>query len=375
MVVLIISCVNDPYDAANSTKDDERDLRAQGKAHIPNTYMKLDDPFPSARAFTTLLCSVSNKRRLQKLICSYLNDIAQTVDAEIVYSVGSHCTNLSTQQPMQNYCFYQSEADTILFSTYAVLRESGYSGPVVIDSADTDAYVAAAFISKQLPGMLYIKRKQETVVCSDLVTDEMADCIVQLHCMTGCDANFGFYGKGKKSVYDQVAKSPVARQQLSQCGDSLELEEEVLQELFKFTRHVIYGDHKSSTMAEARAVKWKSMKNKSFIRLPPDEDSLRQNCLRANYLPYLVRHPSLKHHPLPIGHGWQLVDGHCRPVRYTQPALPTHLPASRPVEDSEEDESEYDCDEKKNDDVQSRRWDTSDSSDLESSEAECSDLD
>ena len=62
---------------------------------------------------------------------------------------------------------------------------------------------------------------------------------------------------------------------------------------------------------------------------------------------------------------------------YTQPALPTHLPASRPVEDSEDNESEYDCDEKKNYDVQSRRWamDTSDSSDLESSEAECSDLD
>ena len=128
-------------------------------------------------------------------------------------------------------------------------------------------------------------------------------------------------------------------------------------------------------MAEARAVKWKSMKNKSFIRLPPDEDSLRQHCLRANYLAYLVRHSSLKHHPLPIGHGWELVDGHCHPVRYTQPALPTHQPASRPVEDSEEDESEYDCDEKKNYDVQSRRWDTSDSSDLESSEAECSDLD
>ena len=105
MVVLIISCVNDPYDAANSTKDDERDLRAQGKAHIPNTYMKLDDPFPSARALTTLLCSVSNKGRLQKLICSYLNDIAQTVDAEIVYSVGSHCTNLSTQQPNRTTAF------------------------------------------------------------------------------------------------------------------------------------------------------------------------------------------------------------------------------------------------------------------------------
>ena len=127
MVVLIISCVNDPYDAANSTKDDERDLRAQGKAHIPNTYMKLDDPFPSARALTTLLCSVSNKGRLHKLICSYRTDIAQTVDAEIVYSVGSHCTNLSTQQPMQNYCFYQSEADTILFSTYSTSQKFGHT--------------------------------------------------------------------------------------------------------------------------------------------------------------------------------------------------------------------------------------------------------
>ncbi len=32
-------------------------------------------------------------------------------------------------------------------------------------------------------------------------------------------------------------------------------------------------------MAEARAVKWKMMKNKSFIRLPPDADSL---CLTAS---------------------------------------------------------------------------------------------
>jgi len=52
--------------------------------------------------------------------------------------------------------------------------------------------------------------------------------------MTGCDANSSFYGKGKKSVYDRVAKSPVAQRQLSRCGDSVDLEE-----LFQFTRHVI----------------------------------------------------------------------------------------------------------------------------------------
>ncbi len=90
---------------------------------------------------------------------------------------------------MLDYSFDQSEADTILFSVYTVLRESSYSGPVVIDAADTDAYVAAAVISQQLPGMLCIKRKQETVLCRGLVTEEMAGCIVQLHSFTGCDAN------------------------------------------------------------------------------------------------------------------------------------------------------------------------------------------
>ena len=61
-----IICVNDPYDVAYSTKDDERDMRVQVKAHVPNSYMKLADSFP-ARAFKTLLCIVSNKGRLQKI--------------------------------------------------------------------------------------------------------------------------------------------------------------------------------------------------------------------------------------------------------------------------------------------------------------------
>ena len=57
----------------------------------------------------------------------------------------------------------------------------------------------------------------------------------------GCDANSSFYGKGKSSVYDKVMKSPVAQRQLLQCGDSLDLKEDMV-ELFKFTRHVIYHE-------------------------------------------------------------------------------------------------------------------------------------
>ncbi|CAJ1050849.1 hypothetical protein KUCAC02_009112 [Xyrichtys novacula] len=348
-----IICVNDPYDAAYSTKDDERDLRIQGKVHVPNTYMKLDDPLPSAKAFKMLLCSVSNKGRLQKLICSHLTDLAQNVNVEIVYSVGPHCTNLSTQQPMEDYSIEQLEADTILFTVYAGLRQSGYSGPVVIDAADTDVYVAASVISQQLPGMLCIKRNKETVLYRGMLTEEMAHCIVQLHCFTGCDANSGFYGKGKSSVFEMVAKSSLARQQLSRCGDSLDLEEEVEQELFAFTRQVIYRD-----------------KKKVIYRDKKNADSLRQHCLRANYLAYLVRCPTLKNHPSPLGHGWELVGGRCRPVRHTRPALPTHLPAPGPVEEEEEVESE-----EEEEDVAQRRVESSESDESESSDTEFSDSD
>ena len=36
---------------------------------------------------------------------------------------------------MPDYSFSQSETDTIPFSAYTALQDSGYNGPVVIDSA------------------------------------------------------------------------------------------------------------------------------------------------------------------------------------------------------------------------------------------------
>ena len=199
---------------------------------------------------------------------------------------------------MPDYSFSQSEADTILFSTYIVLQNSGYNGPVVIDSADTDAYVCGS--SSYFTEIPCIKRKQDTILCCNLVPEEMASCIIPLHCLTGCDANSGFFGKGKLSVYDKVARSAEAWELLSKCGNSLDIEEEAIEELFKFTRTVIYNNKMSKTMGTARAAKWKAMKKKSFIRLPADVDSLHQHCLRANYLAYLINHPSLKDHPSPL---------------------------------------------------------------------------
>ena len=66
-----IICVNDPYDFPHSTKEDERDLRRHGNPFVPNHYMKLDDPFPSDKAFKLLLAHQQPGPRFNKKMTSY----------------------------------------------------------------------------------------------------------------------------------------------------------------------------------------------------------------------------------------------------------------------------------------------------------------
>ena len=74
------------------------------------------------------------------------------------------------------------------------------------------------------------------------------------------------------------------------------------------------------------------------MRSLPDNDSLEQHIKRANFLAYIQHHhPDLRRHP---GHGWELVNGYCRPVRHTKPALPSSLPASPTQQDQYNSDSE-----------------------------------
>ena len=57
------------------------------------------------------------------------------------------------------------------------------------------------------------------------------------------------------------------------------------------------------------------MSQLSLLRLPPDNDSLNLHIMRANYLAYIQRHVELINHPSPNSHGWEMINGHCRPVR------------------------------------------------------------
>lgn len=101
----------------------------------------------------------------------------------------------------------------------------------------------------------------------------------------------------------------------------------------------VYGS-KEITCAETRASQWKKMKKKNTQRLMPDEDTLNHICSRANYLSYCQKNFQLSCHPSPIGNGWGLIDGKCRPLRNILPALPSDLPPQTALSDNENSDSD-----------------------------------
>ena len=93
------------------------------------------------------------------------------------------------------------------------------------------------------------------------------------------------------------------------CGESLQLSNDALNDLNIFVMRYVYGDVRSSSIDLLRAEKWRWQNNKSLMRLPPDDDCLKQHITRANFLAYIQRHTELRDHPSPVGYGWTLVNG------------------------------------------------------------------
>ena len=79
----------------------------------------------------------------------------------------------------------------------------------------------------------FSSRTKTYVDSQTLFNNEMADVIIQLHVMTGCDHNCGFYGHGKRAVIEKVSNTPEARALLSECGNNLSFPIQVLSNLKK----------------------------------------------------------------------------------------------------------------------------------------------
>ena len=184
----------------------------------------------------------NNKIRLQNLIESKLREKCLTNLLEVIQCTGISCKNLLTGMMHESFSTNQAEADTAIFTIYSQLRESGWEGPVVIDAEDTDVYIQACYVSNHINGDLYMKHKNCYFDCNSLVSPEIAEIIIQLHVLTGCDHNSGFNGHGKKSILERVIKSSKARRLLMGCGNCLPASPDVINDLKTFVLKYIYTD-------------------------------------------------------------------------------------------------------------------------------------
>ncbi|KAL8563361.1 hypothetical protein ACOMHN_008200 [Nucella lapillus] len=147
------------------------------------------------------------------------------------------------------------------------------------------------------------------------MTDPLAQNLDACHARNGPEVKAAV----QKTVMETAMTNPEARELLERVGESLDLENSVKADMKSFVLSSIYGESADATCRQARASKWHKMKRKSTFRLPPDDDSLNLHVERTNYITYCQLHYNL------FGHSWELVDGKCRPVRYTQPPLPQQL--------------------------------------------------
>ena len=138
--------VNDVYDSAYSTKDDERILREKGLGNIPNEHYNHDENLPSRTKFNKILRKPENKVRLQKFIPKALKDKAIQSVKVIIYSTGLQCEDIATGVEIKTLQFNHNEADTVMLSIYDKLRDTGFNRIIVLNAADTDVYVTAAYI-------------------------------------------------------------------------------------------------------------------------------------------------------------------------------------------------------------------------------------
>ena len=246
--------------------------------------------------------------------------------------------NIDENPELKELECHHIEADTIIFYLYSQIRKKDAVTPVVIDAEDTDVLVLAAHVAHKVNGTLGLKRKKEIYDCKQLFTEEVSKIIVPLHIH---DAISGFFAHGKKSVMEKTVKSLDAMQLLKDVGKSLPVTPEVMENLSIFTIRYVYGDRKSTTLAEARAVKWEKMKDKSTRSIPPDQDSHDLKAKRVNYQAnILINFDKPDHPPSPVNHGWTLENGKCQPLRYTKAPLPERFKITSITETGQRDDDD-----------------------------------
>jgi len=108
-----------------------------------------------------------------------------------------------------------------------------------------------------------------------------ADDIIPLHTFSGADAISGFYGQGKKSIFNYATKTPKTLESLKELGKNVSVTPDLQRSMEVFTMRVIYNDKDSkSRRSESKEMEENEKKKYSKVL---DADSLSLHTRRASY--------------------------------------------------------------------------------------------
>ena len=340
-----IHLINDRYDVELSIKKGEHNKRsAKYNGGSRNIFPKGNQVVPSVNTFNVFFTNSGNKIRLQKFLQFEFQRVVKD-GVDLYYTVDNNCYHLNRGTLRLEYNCYHHEADTKIFYHADLLARSRNDVVLTIDSADTDVVCIAAYFAHttEIPVFLYKKGKLHD--CRKLCSLEVANIIIPFHAYTGADAVSGFFGHSKATTFKRLGENIGL---LNKLGKEVDITDEIRKDLELFTISVIYNDKNSKSLNEARANKWRKMKKKGILTLPPDYDSFEQHLKRANYVAYTwlnFHYPDPPNSPLT--HGFDLKNKDVVPVMHTLPALPLNfeeLIDRTPIDDEESDISDIDSD-------------------------------
>ena len=192
-----------------------------------------------------------------------------------------------------------------------------------------------------------MKRKSNYIDCCAMLTEVVAKIIIPLHVISGSDHTSSFCGHGKKKFLEKVVSDHEAKEMLSRVAENLEVEDKVKVDMQSFVLSKLYSESRPY-MWTRQGFQVAEDEEKEHKSPPPDDDTLKHHLERTNYITYCQVHYSSEKHPSPIGHGWAIVNGKCRPVRHTLPLLADQL-KRHCEDDGSDDDSSTDADDESTD--------------------------
>ena len=80
----------------------------------------------------------------------------------------------------------------------------------------------------------------------------MASVLIGFHALTGADADSGFYGHSKKTIYTKIQKNREGQQMLLNIGKNENISKIDMNNAIKFVIKFMYSDKTSCNLAQVR---------------------------------------------------------------------------------------------------------------------------